>query len=334
MFMYLGCICMYMYDYVHKWYNNVFFAFALISQTRTVWKQVQNQNLSCIAFINKMDREGANFAFAVSTLQTKLGVKAIPIQLPVMKNDIFCGVIDVVGMRSILWDNNQTNSSFSNNTGASCIENITLSHDKYDDAMAERVKLIEKIADVDDIFAEIFLNTEVELISEQDIMFALRRCCVSGQLVPTLCGASLKSKGVQPLLDAISRFVPSPLDRHACYAKHNLSGKTKEIQTTGKELVAFAFKVIVDPNRGPLVFIRNFSGEIPSKSSTLWNISKKKKERPHQLLKVSADELLPTESIGRGDIGCIVGLKHTVTGDTLVLQKEGSMHEFELEGKQ
>ena len=199
--------------------------------------------------------------------------------------------------------------------------------------MAEKAKLVESIADVDDFFAEIFLNREVELISEQDIVCALRRCCISGLLVPTLCGASLKSKGVEPLLHAITRFIPSPLERHACFAKHCLNGKKKEILTTGDDLVAFAFKVIVDPNRGPLVFIRNFSGEILSKSAMLWNVSKKKKERPHQLLKVSADDLIPTASIGRGDIGCIVGLKHTVTGDTLVLQKDESMKEFELEGK-
>mmetsp|Transcript_13820 Transcript_13820/g.22877 ORF Transcript_13820/g.22877 Transcript_13820/m.22877 type:complete len:601 (+) Transcript_13820:545-2347(+) len=300
------------------------------AQTRTVWKQVQNQNLACVAFVNKMDRDGSNFSFAISTLRDKLGVNAVPIQVPVSRQDNFCGVIDLVCMRGLYWDDPPSSSSRLEANGV-WTEIITPAHEQFQEAVDARAELAEKIADVDEDFLNIFLTTELDLIKEDSILDALRRGCVAGLLVPAVCGASLKNRGVEPLLNAISYLLPSPLERHACTANNILNGKEIDISTADDDLVAFAFKVIVDPNRGALVFVRNFSGEISSKSGVLWNVTKQKKERPHQLLKVSADDLIQTDCIGHGDIGCIVGLKHTVTGDTLVLHK-GKMKDIELEG--
>lgn len=300
------------------------------AQTRTVWKQVQNQNLACVAFVNKMDRDGSNFCFAISSLRDKLGVNVVPIQVPVSRHDIFCGVIDIISMRGMYWDDPLPSSSRIETSGV-WTETITPTHEQFLEAMAARADLLEKIADVDEDFLDTFLSTDLDLIDEDCILSALRRSCVHGLLVPAVCGASLKNRGVEPLLNAMSHLLPSPLERPACTANNILNGTKIDISTTNDDLVAFAFKVIVDPNRGPLVFIRNFSGEIFSKRSILWNVSKQKKERPHQLLKVSADDLIQTDCIGHGDIGCIVGLKHTVTGDTLVLDK-GMMTDIELEG--
>jgi elongation factor G len=281
-----------------------------------------------------MDRDGANFDFAISTLRTKLDVNVVAIQIPVTRSDVFSGVIDIVAMRAMYW-NSPTGISPgapSSDSGGMWTEEITTTHDMYQEAIDARASMAETIADVDEDFLNLFLSTEVDLIKESDIVSALRRGCVSGLLVPAVCGASLKSKGVEPLLNSITQYLPSPLERPNCTVKNRRNGKTKDIVSTNDDLVAFPFKVMVDPNRGPLVFVRNFSGHIPSKSAMLWNVSKQMKERPYQLLKVSADDLVQTESIGRGDIGCIVGLKHTVTGDTLVLHK-GALTDFELEGK-
>ena len=272
-----------------------------------------------------MDRDGSNFDMAVSSLQSKLGATPIPIQLPLMKNDEFHGVVDLVGMKCLYWENEK-----SGDVAETYMEEVNSAHEKYDDIMSEKAKLVEKLADADEEFLEIFLGTDVENISEDDIVNALGRACRNGYLVPALCGASLKSKGIEPLLNAITRYLPSPLSR-TCLAKHYAKDSMKEVTVTDKDSVAFAFKVIVDPNRGPLVFIRNFSGEILSKTS-LWNSTKRMKERSNQLLRVSADELVNATSIGYGDIGCIVGLKNTVTGDTLVSQK-GSMKDYVLDGK-
>ena len=296
------------------------------AQTQTVWKQVQKQHIPSIAFVNKMDRDGASFQRTIASLRSKLGANAVPIQLPVGAEETFSGVIDLISMRQFDWGVGAGTGSRS-----PVVQQLSADGAHYESALAQRTQLLESIAELDEPFMEKYLEATAEQpLSTGDVLDALRRVCLQGALVPVLSGASLRGKGVEPLLDSILAFLPSPLDNRPFRAVHKDSAAVKELSAQSPELCALAFKVTHDAARGPLVFARVFSGSINAKHS-LFNASQGRKERINQLLQVSADDLATMPQCGPGEVCCIVGLKHTSTGDTLVTDG-GPLSKYVLDG--
>ena len=299
------------------------------AQTRTVWKQTKKQNIPAIAFINKMDREGADFKRATESIQTKLGGNAVPIQMPIECESGFIGVVDLLSMSTLLFD---PSCSSSRAPRAPSIVALIPSNSLYDSAFTARKLMIESIAEVDEILMEIYLESDNEGIdlTPAELIPALRRACINGDIVPTICGASLRCKGVEPLLDSIVAFLPSPKDRADSIAIDKKTGNKKNINWNDEALCALAFKVVHDPSRGSLVYLRIYSGIIESKQM-LYNSTRGTKERLNQLLSVSADDFVPIQSAGPGSVVCLVGLKGTFTGDTIVTDK-GPLQMYVLDG--
>jgi elongation factor G len=283
------------------------------AQTRTVWRLAQKNLLPALVFTNKMDRDGASLSRAVNSLKDKLGINGVPIQYPLIRDDNFVGLVDLTTMNLISWNAAPTSSK---TPLPPLIESISESHPMYGDIQLARVSMLESIADLDEDFMMSYLNDSTE-ITTSSIRSALRRACLDRKLVPVLCGASLKGKGIEPLLDSILEYLPSPHDKAPDTAIHRKTNTELLVSPTGHDLFALAFKVIYDRARGPLVFVRVYSGSLQTKKP-LFNTSKQKKDIPNQVLHVSADELSQSGSIEAGNIGCIVGLKNTSTGDTLV----------------
>jgi elongation factor G len=302
------------------------------AQTRTVWKQTKKQNIPAIAFINKMDREGASFEESIQSIRTKLGANAVPIQLPIGCESSFTGLIDLLSMTKLTFPDAATSSSRS--PKAPIVELLQLTDSMYDKAAATRKLMIESIADVDDILMEKYLESDNEGndLTIQELITALRRACLKGDIVPTICGASLRCKGVEPLLDSIITFLPSPKDRTNNIAVNKKTGEKKSISPDSDDLCALAFKVVHDPARGSLVYLRTYSGTLEVKQ-VLYNSTRGVRERLNQLLLVSADDFTPVSSVGPGSVACVVGLKGTFTGDTLVAEK-GPLANYVLEGLQ
>mmetsp|Transcript_429 Transcript_429/g.752 ORF Transcript_429/g.752 Transcript_429/m.752 type:complete len:775 (+) Transcript_429:27-2351(+) len=323
------------------------------AQTKTVWRQVKKQNVPSIAFVNKMDRDGASFDRALQSIKSKLGANVVPIQYPIGAEETFQGVVDLISMRKFTWE-----SSVSSNRTPSAPKVVTLSApsagasagasglpeeedpELFEDAWAMRQVMLEGLAEQDEIFMEQYLEymesaeggegVEDGQIGSQDILDAIRRSCIEGNVVPALCGASLRGKGVEPLLDSIVAFLPSPLDNPPFKAINRKSKASKKLTAESPDLCALAFKVTYDHERGPLVFARVFSGKFTPKQ-TLLNSSKGSRERINQLLQVSADDLETMPQCGPGEICCLVGLKHTRTGDTLVVD-QGPLKGYVLDG--
>jgi elongation factor G len=305
------------------------------AQTQTVWRQVQKQHIPSIAFVNKMDRDGASFTRTVESLRKKLGANPVPIQMPIGSEDKFLGVVDLISMRKFTWE------GVSKTSIAPTVQVLQKNDALYDEAVQRREALLEAVAEVDEVFMERYLELsdapEVDgvpatlaLIKAGELLDALRRSCLRNTLVPILCGASLRGKGVEPLLDSVLAFLPNPLDNRPFSAVDKKTSTTKELTAASKDFCALAFKVTYDAARGPLVFARVFSGTLTAKH-TLYNASQEKKERINQLLAVSADDLATLPQCGPGEVCCLVGLKHTSTGDTLVI--DGSpLRSYVLEG--
>ncbi|CAB4412984.1 unnamed protein product [Rhizophagus irregularis] len=288
------------------------------AQTQTVWDQADKYGIPRIAYVNKMDRIGAGFGRTVKEMRYKLGTRPLVCQLPIMKkdsigNNLFFGIVDLLDMQVLDWNNNPNGS----------IINKTILTEQYpisglfEEAVKGRSHLVETLSEIDDQLLEIFLANEDPMkVPVDDIREALRRVTLSGKAVPVFCGASYKNIGVQPLMDAVVDFLPSPLDRSPPLA--TLSDKIIEIPLKEKEkLCAFAFKVIHDHKRGPMIFVRVYSGKIDNRM-TLFNTSSRKRERVNKLLQMYANDVEEIPSISAGNIGVIVGLKETRTGDTLI----------------
>jgi elongation factor G len=299
------------------------------AQTKTVWKQTKKQSIPAIAFINKMDRDGASFERALESIRTKLDVNAVPIQLPIGCEKEFIGLVDLLSMSVLTFD---TTPQTSRSPRAPKVEVLNDTHSMYDDAVIARKKMIESVAEVDDILMEKYLETDNEGgdIKINDLISALRRTCIKGDIIPTICGASLRCKGVEPLLDSIVTFLPSPQDRMNNVAVHKKNGTKLSISPGSKDLCALAFKVVHDPMKGSLVYLRTYSGSLEAKQ-VLFNSTRGVKERLNQLLLVSADDFVPVQSVGPGSVACVVGLKGTFTGDTLVADK-GPLQDYVLDG--
>jgi elongation factor G len=278
-------------------------------QSETVWRQADRYNVPRVAFINKMDRMGADFGRVVEELRSKLGANAVPVELPIGKEEGFKGVIDLVMMKSIIFDEASSGKNFS-------VGEIPA--ELADDALLARAELVERVADLDEGVMESFL--EKGDLSEEELIPAIRRLTVSGAMVPVLCGTSLKDKGIQPLLDAICEFLPSPGDRPPVEATDLKSGEqVLRRQEEGELLTSLVFKIATDPYVGKLFFVRVYGGVL-KKGANAYNPRTKKRERIMKIVRLFADHQTETDALGAGEIGAIVGLKECTTGDTLTAE--------------
>jgi elongation factor G len=280
-------------------------------QSETVWGQADKYNVPRIAFVNKMDRVGANFDNCVDEIKTKLGKACAAIQLPIGAEDEFKGMVDLVTMKAILFSDDDL--------GAKVIEE-DIPADMADDAELGREALIETLADYDDDFAEAYLGGEE--ISNEQIIALIRKATIEDNFVPVLCGSAFKNKGVQPLLDAIVAYLPSPIDRGEIKG-HNAKDYDKEEvrkPDTSDSFSGIAFKIATDPFVGSLTFFRIYSGSVKS-GAQVYNPLKGKKERVNKILQMHADKRTELEEAQAGDIIAISGLKETVTGETLCEEK-------------
>ena len=275
-------------------------------QSETVWRQADRYNVPRIAFVNKMDRMGADFQRVVSELRDKLKAPACPIELPVGREESFSGVVDLLEMKAIVYDEASEGKNFT-------VGEIPA--ELKDEAELARAELVEKVADLDEEVMEAFL--EKGDLDNSELIPAIRRQVVAGKLVPVLCGTSLKDKGVQPLIDAVCAYLPSPDDRPPIAATDLKSGETvMRRQEDGELLTSLVFKIATDPYVGKLFFVRVYGGVL-KKGANAYNPRTKKRERIMKIVRLFADDQIEVDELKAGDIGAIVGLKDCTTGDTL-----------------
>ena len=275
-------------------------------QSETVWRQADKYGVPRLAFINKMDRVGADFFRGVQMIKDRLKANPIPIQLPVGKEENFKGIIDLVTMKAIIWDEESLGATFR-------VEEIPA--DLLDEATEYREKLIEEVSSHDDTLMEKYLTGEV--LSEAEVKAAIRKCTINIDICPVICGSSFKNKGVQNLLDAVVDYMPSPLDIPAIKGIDPDSGAELERHASDAEpFSALGFKIMTDPFVGQLTFFRVYSGVVQS-GSYIYNSTKGKRERIGRILKMHANKREEVKEVYAGDIAAAVGLKYTTTGDTL-----------------
>ncbi|MCQ2368233.1 MAG: elongation factor G [Kiritimatiellae bacterium] len=275
-------------------------------QSETVWRQADRYNVPRLAFVNKMDRMGADFGRVVEELRGKLKANACPIELPIGKEENFTGVIDLINMKSIVYDEATEGKKFT-------VGEIPA--ELKDDAEMARVELVEKVADLDEGVMEAYLENGD--LTKDELMGAIRRLVVAGKFVPVLCGTSLRDKGVQPLLDAVCAFLPSPDDRPPVTATDLKSeAKVERKQNDSELLTSLVFKIATDPYVGKLFFVRVYGGVL-KKGANAYNPRTKKRERIMKIVRLFADDQIEVDELHAGDIGAIVGLKEATTGDTL-----------------
>ena len=277
------------------------------SQSETVWRQANKYGVPRIAFVNKMDRDGADFFNVVSQMNEMLKANAVPIQLPIGSADTFKGVIDLVEMKAIVYEDEQ----------GKVMDTEEIPADMVDLANEWRAKLVEAVAEQDDALLEKYFNGE-ELTTEE-IKSGIRKGVITLTMTPVLCGSALSNKGVQPLLDAVVDYFPSPIDLPPTKG-HNLDGTEAERKVSDDEpLAGLAFKIAKD-QFGTLTFFRLYSGKLTA-GSYVYNSTKDKKERIGRIVRMHANKRTEEEEVYAGDIIAIVGLKDTTTGDTLCDEK-------------
>ena len=274
-------------------------------QSETVWRQADRYQVPRICFINKLDRTGANFWRDVDMITERLGVKPVPIQIPIGIEDTFKGLIDLVRMKALIWRDDLGNT----------FDESEIPAELADEAATWREHLLEAISDVDDDLAHKFL--EGEEITEAEIKHGIRLATLQYKWVPILCGSALKNKGVQPMLDAVVDYLPSPLDVPPVIGlKPNTDVEILKTPDDSEPFSALAFKIVADPFVGKLAFFRVYSGTLKSGSYIL-NSTKGKKERIGRILQMHANHREEIDEVYAGDIAAAVGLKDTFTGDTL-----------------
>ena len=275
-------------------------------QSETVWRQADRYHVPRVAFVNKMDRMGADFNRVVEEMRAKLKANAAPIELPIGKEENFKGVIDLLEMKGVVYDEASEGKNFT-------VGDIPA--ELKDDAELARAELCEKVADLDEGVMEAYLENGD--LTADELRAAIRRLVVAGQFVPVLCGTAFKDKGIQPLLDAIGLYLPAPTDRPPVEATDLKSGDKVMRQHDAKEpLSALVFKIATDPYVGRLYFVRVYSGVL-KKGANAFNPRTKKRERIMKIVRLFADQQIEVDQLSAGDIGAIVGLKECTTGDTL-----------------
>ncbi|XP_055410851.1 ribosome-releasing factor 2, mitochondrial isoform X1 [Bubalus kerabau] len=282
------------------------------AQTLTVWRQADKHKVPRICFLNKMDKIGASFNYAVESIREKLKAKPLLLQLPIGEGKAFKGVVDVVGKEKLLWNPNSDDGKDFERKPL-----LKMSDPKLLKETTEaRNALIEQVADLDDEFADLVLgefSENFDLLPAEKLQAAIHRVTLAQTAVPVLCGSALKNKGVQPLLDAITMYLPSPEERNYEF-----------LQWYKGDLCALAFKVLHDKQRGPLVFMRIYSGMIKPQTA-IHNINGNCTERISRLLLPFADQHIEIPLLTAGNIALTVGLKHTATGDTIVSSRSSAL---------
>ncbi len=275
-------------------------------QSETVWRQADRYSVPRIAFVNKMDRMGADFVRVNEELRKKLKANSAPVNIPIGREDSFKGVVDLVNMKAIVYKSGSDGKDFS-------VEDVPA--EMSEDAALQRAELVEKVADIDEEVMESYLENGD--LTADELAGAIRRATVAGKFVPVLAGTSLKDKGVQPLLDAICAYLPSPADRPPVKATDLKTGDIVERRQDDAELLtSLVFKISTDPYVGRLFFVRIYAGVL-KKGANVYNPRTKKRERIMKIVRLFADDQIETEELHAGDIGAIVGLKDCTTGDTL-----------------
>ena len=277
-------------------------------QSETVWRQADKYGVPRIAFVNKMDRVGADFLGAVQMMKDRLGANAVPIHLPVGEGDIFTGIIDLITMKARIFHDDSNGTTW---------DDIPIPHDLQKLAAEYRTKMLEAVSDENDTLLEKYL--EGKEITPDEILAVLRSACLKASIVPVLCGSSFKNKGVQMLLDAVVDFLPSPMDiNNGEISGHhpNLKDMIVRKVSDDEKFTALAFKIMTDPFVGRLTYFRIYTGSIKA-GSYLYNSSSDKKERIGRVLRMHANHREDVDEGFSGDILAAIGFKNTRTGDTL-----------------
>ncbi len=282
-------------------------------QSETVWRQADKYGVPRIAFVNKMDRAGADFLGVVEMMKDRLKANAVPVQLPVGEGDMFAGIIDLITMKARMYHEHTQGATW---------DEIEIPHSLKAKANEYRVKMLEAVADEDDTLLEKYL--EGKDISPEEIKSVLRRATLKVSIIPVLCGSSFKNKGVQQLLDAVVDYLPSPLDINNGevhgHHPHRHDDVIRKVDDK-EDFTALAFKIMSDPFVGRLTYFRVYSGTL-SAGSYVYNATADKKERIARLLRMHANHREEVSEVYAGDIAAAIGLKHTRTGDTLTVEND------------
>ncbi len=275
-------------------------------QSETVWRQADKYGVPRIAFVNKMDRVGADFFNVLQMMRDRLGANPVPIQLPIGEGDLFAGIVDLIKMKAVMYNESNLGTTW---------EEYDIPHDLQKIAQEYRTKLLESVSDVDDTLLAKYI--EGKEISEREIIATIRKATIELKIVPVACGTAFKNKGVQRLLDCVVDFLPSPLDVGATKG-HDLTGANQVSRQPSdtEKFSALAFKIMTDPYVGKLTFFRVYSGMI-SGGSYIYNSSTGRRERIGRILRMHANHREDIETAYTGDIVAAVGFKYTKTGDTL-----------------
>jgi len=275
-------------------------------QTETVWRQADHYRVPRVCYVNKMDRTGADFARSVAMMRERLGANPLVLQLPIGGEDKFRGVVDLVTMQAVVWDDETLGAAFHTEPIPAALQA---------EAAQYRERLVEAVADLDEALMQRYL--EGEALSEEAIRRAVRAGTLALKVTPVLCGASFRNKGVQPLLDAVVDYLPSPLDLPEVEGKNPKTGKAEQRAASPKApFAALAFKIMTDPYVGQLAFFRVYSGIVET-GQTVYNATRDKRERIGRLLRMHANKREEIKRVETGDIAAAVGLRSARTGDTL-----------------
>lgn len=280
-------------------------------QSETNWRLADNYSVPRIGFVNKMDRQGADFLNVVAQVKDMLGSNAVPLQLPIGAEAGFKGVVDLINFKGMIWNEEDHGMTY---------EEIPVPEDMVEEAKKWREVLLEAVSDYDDSLLEKFFE-DSESITEEEILNALRAACIELKIIPMMCGSAFKNKGVQTMLDIAMELMPSPVDREATVGTHPKTGDelTRKPEYDAP-MAGLAFKITTDPFVGRLAFMRIYSGMLKAGSYVL-NTRSGNKERISRLFQMHANKQNPIEQLGAGDIGAAVGFKDIKTGDTLCDEK-------------
>ena len=279
-------------------------------QSETVWRQANKYRVPRMVFVNKMDRIGANFFNVEEQIKNRLKANPVPIQIPIGAEDEFKGVVDLIKMKAIVWENEAKPTEFS-------IQEIPAN--LVEKAEEYRAKMIEAVAETDDALMEKFFGGEE--LSNEEIKKGIKAGCLAMNIIPMLCGTAFKNKGVQPLLDAVVDYLPAPDEVAAIKGEYEDGTEVTVDSTDDGEFAGLAFKIMTDPFVGQLTFVRVYRGQLES-GSYAYNTVKDKKERVGRLLRMHSNKREETKVLYAGEIGAVVGLKDTMTGDTLASEKD------------
>ncbi|MBL7911370.1 MAG: elongation factor G [Bacteroidia bacterium] len=280
-------------------------------QSETNWRLADNYNVTRIGFVNKMDRQGADFLNVVKQTREILGGNAVPLQLPIGAEEHFIGVVDLINFRGIVWNEEDKGMTF---------KEVPIPADMLEEATEWREKMLEAVSDFDDNIMQKFFDAP-ETITEREVLDALRKACVANKIVPMVCGSAFKNKGVQTMLDLVMELMPSPLDKPETKGTNPDTGEEVSRKPDATQpFTALAFKIATDPFVGRLCFFRAYAGRLDAGSYVL-NTRSGNKERISRIFQMHANKQNPVEFIEAGDIGAAVGFKDIRTGDTLCDEK-------------